>query len=369
MPRIAEPRPGEPITLEFLKDGTPRYRAVVDVGTARQRKQQKRRFRTITEARAWLEEVRTDSRRGTYVAPSDRTFNDLADAYLRLADNRVREVSVNGYTQSLQYAKDAFGPLPAQEVSRDDILALVDSMAAQGLGIRTVRGTLVHVRACFELAIEDRVVLTNPARKVKARGRAPGEAAIHSEAERRAMVSAAQDEWLSACWLLSMAGLRRSEVLGLRWSDVDLAKGTLTVARGRVLVGSKTVVEGDPKSANSARTLALPSTYVTSLREMRAGHAQIVGLAHVSSGYLAIDELGRPMRPERYSDHWKRLCKKAGVPVFKLHGSRHTTVSLMRAKGIPDQIIAAFHGHDEQTMRRTYSHLQPEDLRRAAEAL
>jgi integrase len=63
------------------------------------------------------------------------------------------------------------------------------------------------------------------------------------------------------------------------------------------------------------------------------------------------------------------LCKKAGVPVFKLHGSRHTTVSLMRAKGIPDQIIAAFHGHDEQTMRRTYSHLQPEDLRRAAEAL
>ena len=124
------------------------------------------------------------------------------------------------------------------------------------------------------------------------------------------------------------------------------------MARGRVLVDSTTVVEGDPKSVNSARTLALPSTYVTSLREMRARHAQIVGLTHVSSGYLAIDELGRPIRPERYSDHWKRLCKKAGVPVFKLHGSRHTTVSLMRATGIPDQIIAAFHGHDEQTMRR-----------------
>ena len=115
-----QPRPGEPITLEFLKDGTPRYRAVVDVGTARQRKQQKRRFRTITEARAWLDEVRTDSRRGTYVAPSDRTFNDLADAYLRLADNRVRAVSVNGYTQSLQYAKDAFGTLPAVDQRSSD---------------------------------------------------------------------------------------------------------------------------------------------------------------------------------------------------------------------------------------------------------
>ena len=174
MPRIAEPRPGEPITLEFLKDGTPRYRAVVDVGTARQRKQQKRRFRTITEARAWLDEVRTDSRRGTYVAPSDRTFNDLADAYLRLADNRVRAVSVNGYTQSLQYAKDAFGPLPAQEVSRDDVLALVDSMAAQGLAIRTVRGTLVHLRACFELAIEDRVVLEQPGSQSQGARSRPG---------------------------------------------------------------------------------------------------------------------------------------------------------------------------------------------------
>lgn len=369
MPRIAEPRPGEPITLEFLKDGTPRYRAVVDVGTARQRKQQKRRFRTITEARAWLDEVRTDSRRGTYVAPSDRTFNDLADAYLRLAANRVRAVSVNGYEQALHYAKEAFGSEPAQDISRDDILALVDSMVAQGLGIRTVRGTLVQVRACFELAIEDRVVLTNPARKVKARGRPPAEKTAHTEAERRALIRAAQDEWLSACWLLSMAGLRRSEVLGLRWSDVDLDQGTLTVARGRVLVDSKTVAEGDPKSINSARTLALPTHYVSSLKEMRTRHAQLVGLAHVSSGYLAINELGNPLRPERYSDHWKRLCEKAGVRVLTLHEARHTSVSLLRAKGIPDQIIAAFHGHDEQTMRRTYSHLQPEDLRRAAEAL
>ncbi|MGB8020876.1 MAG: site-specific integrase [Candidatus Nanopelagicales bacterium] len=369
MPRIAEPRPGEPITLEFLKDGTPRYRAVVDVGTARQRKQQKRRFRTITEARAWLDEVRTDSRRGTYVAPSDRTFNDLADAYLRLADNRVRAVSVNGYTQSLQYAKDAFGTLPAQEISRDDVLALVDSMAAQGLAIRTVRGTLVHLQACFELAIEDRVVLSNPARKIKARGRLPGEKAAHTETERTAHIRAAQDEWLSACWLLSMAGLRRSEVLGLRWSDLDLDQGSLTVARGRVLVDPKTVAEGAPKSANSARTIALPAHYVSALKEMRARHAQVVGLAHVRSGNLAIDELGRPLRPERYSDHWKRLCKKAGVRVLTLHEARHTSVSLLRAKGIPDQIIAAFHGHDEQTMRRTYSHLQPEDLRRAAEAL
>ena len=81
---------------------------------------------------------------------------------------------------------------------------------------------------------------------------------------------------------------------------------------------------------------------------------------------MAIDELG-PLRPERYSDHWKRLCMKAGVQ-FPAE-ARHTSVSLLRAKGIPDQTIAAFHGHDEQTMRRTNSHLQPEDLRRAAEAL
>ena len=365
----AEPRPWEPISLEIRRDGTPRYRAVVDIGTPYQRKQQKRRFTTLRDARAWIAEVRTDSRRGTHIGPNPTTFNEMADSYLRLAANRVREVSLNGYKQSLHYAKEAFGTRPIQDVTRDDILALVEDMAARGLSTRTVTGTLVHVRATFELAIEDRILASNPGRKIKPRGEAPTGRTAHTEKERAALKAAAADEWLSACWLLSLAGLRRSEVLGLRWSDVDLEHGIVTISRGRVLVDTKNVTEGDPKSRNSARQLSIPTSYVDALKAMRAKHAEHLGEAHVADGYLAITEIGEPMRPRLYSEHWKRLCRKAKVRELTLHEARHSSVSLMRSKGISDQVIAAFHGHDEQTMRRTYSHLMPGDLETVADVL
>ena len=91
--------------------------------------------------------------------------------------------------------------------------------------------------------------------------------------------------------------------------------------------------------------------------------------SHVADGYLAITEIGEPMRPRLYSEHWKRLCRKAKVRELTLHEARHSSVSLMRSKGISDQVIAAYHGHDEQTMRRTYSHLMPGDLEGVADVL
>ncbi len=214
-----------------------------------------------------------------------------------------------------------------------------------------------------KLAELDRAILaSNPGRKIKPRGEAPTGRTAHTDKERAALKSAAADEWLSACWLLSLAGLRRSEVLGLRWSDVDLEHGIVTISRGRVLVDTKNVTEGDPKSHNSARQLSIPTSYVEALKEMRAKHAEHLGEAHVADGYLAITEIGEPMRPRLYSEHWKRLCRKAKVRELTLHEARHSSVSLMRSKGISDQVIAAYHGHDEQTMRRTYSHLMPGDL-------
>jgi integrase len=242
-------------------------------------------------------------------------------------------------------------------------------MAARGLSVRTVSGALVHIRAVFELGIEDRIVLSNPARKVKPRGKAPAEKQVHTEAERAKVKTAAADEWLSACWLLTMAGLRRSEVLGLRWSDVDFGASTIAVRRGRVLVDAHTVDEGDPKTRSSARVLELSTEYMDALKAMRAEHVRHLGIAHMRDGYLAVNEFGQPVRPELYSDRWRRLCERAGVRALTLHEERHSSVSLLRAKGVPDQVIAAFHGHDEQTMRRTYSHLQPGDLRQAAAAL
>jgi integrase len=101
---------------------------------------------------------------------------------------------------------------------------------------------------------------------------------------------------------------------------------------------------------------------MAALRQLRDRRAAI-------HGFVAVDEHGQPLRPERWSDMWTQLCREANVRPLTLHAARHSSVTLMRARGVPDHVIAEWHGHDEVIMRRTYSHADEDGLRAAGQAL
>ena len=126
---------------------------------------------------------------------------------------------------------------------------------------------------------------------------------------------------LAACWLLTLAGLRRSEVLGLRWADVDHDAGTITIAQGRVVVGGGTAT-GAPKSARSARTLPMPSDVLGALRTFKTRQSQehlALGGRWPDTGLVAVSADGSPIRPETYSRAVALHCTAAGVPAIRLH--------------------------------------------------
>ncbi|MEH6795662.1 MAG: site-specific integrase [Rhodococcus sp. (in: high G+C Gram-positive bacteria)] len=127
---------------------------------------------------------------------------------------------------------------------------------------------------------------------------------------------------LYACWLLTLAGWRRSEVLGLTWDRVNFDDGTVTVAAGRVVVRGRATVIGDPKSARSRRTLPLPADIMTALRTARTNQARerlALGSGYVDSGFVAVSEDGTPIRPETYSKMFRRHCDAAAVSVIRFH--------------------------------------------------
>jgi integrase len=117
-------------------------------------------------------------------------------------------------------------------------------------------------------------------------------------------------------------------VLGLRWDeDIDLQAGTLSVTRTRVLVEGR-VLEQDPKTRNAVRTLPLDGDLLVALRALRAQQARerlAAGEAYESSGLVVVDELGRPVHPEWYSDEFGRVSKRAGVKRLVLHSTRDAT--------------------------------------------
>lgn len=181
--------------------------------------------------------------------------------------------------------------------------------------------------------------------------------------------TAAQTHRLYACWLMSTYGMRRSEVLGMRWTRFSDA--ALKVRRGRVAVGTETE-ENLPKSRRSRRDLPPPAELAEALRALKTAQkaeALALGIPWSDDRLIVVDEAGEPLRPERYSDEFQKIAKAAGLRRIQLKGLRNTSVSLMLTLGIPVHIVAAWHGHDPSMSLSVYSDTHAEDLKAAGAAL
>jgi integrase len=203
-----------------------------------------------------------------------------------------------------------------------------------------------------------------------------------NKAEVKKFLAKASRDRLHAAWRLSLYGLRRGEVLGLRWSDIDLKAKTLTVNLSRVLVEYKVRIE-EPKSRNGKRTLPLDDalvTALTALRKLQLGESGEAGTAYQAGldvldwyqggEYVITNELGIPVHPEWYSDEFGRLLKRAGLRRITLHDSRHTTLTLMEHAGVPISIISKWAGHyDSAFTQKTYVHASDDDLHQGRAAL
>lgn len=168
---------------------------------------------------------------------------------------------------------------------------------------------------------------------------------------------------LYAAWVLLLArGPRRGEVGGVRWSDVDLEAGTMRIINTRVSVGGR-VGTSTPKTAAGRRVLHLDAGLIAVLRAHRKRQMEArmaVGPGWVDSGYVFTREDGQPPHPEHLSNRFDALCRKADVPVIRLHDCRHTCATLMLANGVPVKVVAEMLGHSSPSITQsTYQHVLP----------
>lgn len=173
-------------------------------------------------------------------------------------------------------------------------------------------------------------------------------------------------------WELALSGLRRGEIAGLLWADVDLEGRTLTIANNRVSAGGKTV-ENDPKSATSRRALPLPERLMFVLRSASARQARerlALGPDGGAWEYPVSNEAGGQYSPAGLSRYWRDTVSAAGVRHIKLHAARHTCATLMHLQGVPVAAIAAWIGHKDASLTmRLYEHSEDDVLRIAGESL
>lgn len=137
--------------------------------------------------------------------------------------------------------------------------------------------------------------------------------------------------------------------------------------------GAGNVVEGDPKTLSSRRTLPLDDGLVSVLRRASARYAEerlALGRAHADSGYVAVNEAGQPYTPDTLTRMWRKITKSASVRPIRLHDARHSCGTALHLRGVPLAVIAKWLGHaDASITARIYAHSQDEALRDAGKSL
>ena len=368
--RVSQPRPGEPIRVVRNKNGPPRYRAVVTTGMHPdgRRRQTTRTFPTLSTAREWVAETRLSVQRGTFTAPTRTTVSEFCDRWLA-SRHDIRPVTRNAYRSVLLSVRARLGHRPVQDLRPSDLnefirwLATEGGRAGTGVSHRTVSLTLMVVKQMLRAAVAEGLIPTSPAETVRAPRRRPQddrEVTIWTPDELARFIAAADlDPW-AACWRLAASGLRRSEVCGMRWQDLDLDAGSASVRQGRVAFGNKSESVDAPKSKASARVVPIEAMHggttvlLRSLKAQQAADRLRAGEAWQESGLVLVDVLGQPVRPELFSDRFREVCRGAGVPSIRLHDVRHSVATMLHAAGIAPAAAASLLGHGLQVHLNTY---------------
>ncbi len=192
-------------------------------------------------------------------------------------------------------------------------------------------------------------------------------------AEAKRFLAFTESKRLHPIWRLALVGgLRRGELCGLKWEDVDFDKGTVRIVRTRVTVNGQPQ-DSEPKTRGSRRTLNLGELmpHPKALKKVQNEDTLKAGGAYAEDGYLVADELGRPCHPETLSGWFESDVKDCGgLRKISLHGCRHTSATNILKEGVPIHVVSQFLGHSNvQITLDTYAHVLPGQNEQAVTAL
>lgn len=294
----------------------------------------------------------------------------LINEWLPAKRLHLAATTFRGYERNIErHIIPTLGRTPIRRLRYQQVEALYDSLlhpiGRRGLAPKSVYSIHLIIRGSLDDAVRRGLVNRN----VAAIARAPRQRAIQRTEGtsltagdlRRLLRTAAGHRFFPVLWLTAMTGMRRSEVLGLKWPDIDFKKGHLNLNRGLVAVGYE-VQQTRGKTKSSRRNIDLDPTTLDVLegwRSFQAAEFAAVGIDN-AEGWVFTDGDGDPIHPHAIYEAFRRIVHNAGVPRIRFHDLRHTHGSLLIKEGVPVKVVSERlgHAHIAHTMQ-TYQHVLP----------
>lgn len=332
-------------------------------------------YRTKREAQDALTESLAAHRKGARVEPSKLTVQEYLEyRWLPVIEHSLKPTTFRGYSDIvINRIIPHLGDVRLAELNEGDIARMYSTLrlsgrqnGAGGLGEASLQHTHVVLRKALKDAVKGahgpKLLLRNPADDVQRPRRRRTEMHVWSADELRQFLDETRRDRLHPCWVVAATtGLRRGELLGLRWVDVDLDREVLSVKRSRVAAGYD-ISEGTTKSGRGRRVDLDPET-VTVLRRRRARQLEermAWGEAWADTDLVFTREDGNGLHPHTVSQAFKRSVPRTDVPVIRFHDLRHTHATLMLGAGVHPKVVQERLGHASiQITLDTYSHVIP----------
>lgn len=319
----------------------------------------------------------------SYVEPTKETVAGFMRRWLPSAKARMRPSTWAFYDMLTEkHIIPALGGAKLQRLTVAELNAfyadLLDHGRRDGTGGLSPR-TVGHIHGVLRLALGEAVrwdsLTRNPAEGASPPRKQRTEMSAWSAVEAQTFLASVRDDRLYAAYGLALTtGLRRGELLGLSWRDIDLEAGWLNVRQTVVHVNSSKPQLSTPKTAAGRRSVALDTATVELLREHRLAQlkerAELGLTAQQPDDFVFSHIDGSPLHPTVFTDTFNRRVKAAGLRRIRLHDLRHTAATLMLAGGTNPKVVQERLGHSSVSMTLDlYSHTVPSLQEEAAAKL
>lgn len=366
-PTLADPKHGS--WTFYLAAG-------IDPVTGKRRQIRRSGFPTKQAAQKARNAVAVKLDKGAYIAPTKEIYADYLERWLnrrQTTGEGMKATTVHNYRGYIRndIQPSNLGRMQLSEIRRYHVNAFLDDLTEQGRGATTVRRIAAVIQGSLRAASADDLIDHNPGAGLKLPKVNKTEFEAWEPEQVGRFLDIATGHRLGALFECAMfTGLRRGELLGLRWADVDLTRRQLTVQNNRTQAGT-IIVETAPKTKAGRRMIDLDDHTTGALigwKLAQETEATTWGNAYQSSGYVFTYESGQPLKPQYVSRLFEKLRIKAGLPNMTFHGQRHENASLMIAAGADISVVAKRLGHSSVSITSDiYSHLIGSASRQAAE--
>jgi integrase len=338
--------------------------------------------KTRTEVQEKMKKLLHEQQQGKLVASSSQTVEEFVVDWLENTHRRkVRPRTYERYREAVYlHIVPALGRIQLQKLTAQHVRAFYTKKADEGLSASTITcyHSVLHLAlntaVKWELLPKNVCDLVSPPRRERFEIQP-----LTTEQAERFITAVRGHKWEALFVVTIFTALRRAEVLGLKWQDIDLTTGVLQVRRILSRVPTNTpgrthvYVEAEPKTKQSRRSVALAAFAVAALTTHRAKQLEAkvkAGAIWREHDYVFCTSLGTHLNPNEVVKEFKKLLKQGGLPDIRFHDLRHSSASLLLSLGVHPKIVQELLGHTQISMTMdVYSHVLPVMHREAINTL